>query len=578
MRSLRLLTPALLLLIQLPALLHGQIPTPGQHVQALANLFVEQSLKNDLTVGEQAGLPFADHSRFVDLSPPAIKAFAAAEFDDLRNLHTISPDALTGVDRATYAVLEEQLESDLQMRVCRTELWDVNHFSGWQSNFADVADRQPVATAEDRAQALKRWASLPQYLDRDIANLREGERLGYSAPQSIVRRVIAQMDSFLAATPENLPFYAPARRSGDIAFQRAFRQVLVEQITPALQHYRTFLAEEYLARARSGIAVSDLPNGAACYQAFLRQSTTLHRTPAEVYALGEKTVARYDAEVRRLGQQAYGTTDRPTILKRMNSAPANHFTSRDELLAYSRSVVDRAKDITSQRLIAKMPVQGVVIEPEPTFEDQAGVSSQYVNNPNLNEPSTFRIELGNWATETRAEAQVTTVHETWPGHHLQMALARELVPNIPLFRIVENSAYAEGWARYAEAMGEDVGIYQGSDALIQRRIWPAHGLVVDPGLHAMHWSRQQAVDYLVSSGRFNAKEADDTVDRIAVMPGQLTSYDSGGLEIFALRNEAQRRLGSHFDLKAFNLAVLNEGSVPLPELERHIRDWIGHQR
>ena len=186
-------------------------PPAAQQVTDLASRFIAQSLDNDPTTSELTGLPTATHSRFVDLSPAAIQAFADAEAADLRDLHAIAPDALPQASRATYASLEEQLGADLQMRVCRTELWDVNHFSGWQTTFSDVAEHQPIATPDERAQALARWSALPRYLNQDIANLRRGEQLGYSAPQSVVRRVIAQMDSFLALPPEKLPFFLSRR-------------------------------------------------------------------------------------------------------------------------------------------------------------------------------------------------------------------------------------------------------------------------------------------------------------------------------------------------------------------------------
>ncbi len=168
-------------------------------------------------------------------------------------------------------------------------------------------------------------------------------------------------------------------------------------------------------------------------------------------------------------------------------------------------------------------------------------------------------------------------HETLPGHHLQIALAHELSPPQRLTKLLFIPAYQEGWARYAEGLAEEANIYDTPDAVIFARIWPARGMVVDPGLHLLHWTREKAVQYLVSTGRFTPKSADDEVDRIAVMPGQLTAYDSGALEIRALRTEAQHRLGDHFDLKEFNTAVLEEGVVPLHELRRHIRSWLDGQ-
>ena len=566
--------------VTLPA---QQPAPPAARISTLADRYVALTLAFDPTQALSAGLPSPDNSRFADRSPAALAAYDTAEQSILTDLNAVPAANLPTTARVIAANLREQLESDLQLRVCRTELWNVNHFNGWQSNLAQTAEQQPITTPADRAQALRRWSSLPQFLDTEIANLRRGLATGYSAPQSVTRRVIAQMDGMLAAPPEKSPFFSPAARalnapSPDPAFQAAFTAVVTTQINPALRRYRDFLATEYLPHAREGIAIADLPNGPACYQAFLRQNTTLTRTPAEIYALGQRTVATYAEDVQRLGQQLFRTTDIPTILARVNSAPDNRFHSADDLLAFSRAQLTRTQAITAEKLIPELPRQAVRIEPERPFEELAGMSSHYVNNPDLAQPSTYAIQLSPWQTETRAQAEIVVVHETIPGHHLQIALARQLLPDNPLARLVGNSAYSEGWARYAERMGEEDGIYQNPYTPILRRIWPAHGMVVDPGLHAMHWTRQQAIDYLMSTGEFTPKTADDEVDRIAVIPGQLTSYDSGGLTIFALRDEVRQKLGSAFDLKAFNLTVLNEGIVPLHELERHVHQWLATQQ
>jgi uncharacterized protein (DUF885 family) len=548
--------------------------TPAQRVEQLADRFVSEQLAYDPTIAYQSGLETKVHDRFPDRTPKALNAYDQAERADLAALRAIDPAKLPLQARATYANLREQLESDLQMRVCKAELWNVNHFSGWQSNFADVADAQPVATADDRAQALKRWSSLPRYIDVEIANLKQGLAEGYSAPKSVVRRMIAQMDGLAKAAPEDSPFYSPATRTQDPAFKAQFRQVVAAGIDPALIRYRDFLQTEYLPKAREGVAISDLPNGPACYQAFLRAFTTLQRTPQQVFDLGRQTVAANLTDIQAFGQRDFQTADVATLLARIKADPAEHFQSKDELLAFSGDFLAQAKAKTAEKLIAQMPAQDAVVEPERPFEDQAGVSSHYDPQPDTHKPATFRIELGDWATETRGEAEITAAHEVWPGHHLQISLARDLQPPTRFAKIAGNSAYIEGWARYAEAMAEEAGIYHDRGALILRRIWPARGMVVDPGLHAFHWTRQQAIDYLVATGRFNAKSADDAVDRIAVIPGQLTAYDSGGLEIRALRQEAREKLGTRFDLKAFNRTVLEEGVVPLSELKAHVEDWI----
>jgi uncharacterized protein (DUF885 family) len=538
---------------------HGVAQTAGVALNQLADHFVDQQLRYDPTLAYSTGLPTRDQSRFADRSPGAIARHDSEEREDLRALFALPIASLAQQDRATYANLREQLESDLQLRVCRTELWNVNHFDGWQSQFAEVAERQPVGSAEERKQALQRWGSMPQYLSVEIANLRLGLAQGYFAPQAVVRRVIQQMDALAVADPEKSPFYSPAKRSGDAAFQSAFRQLIVTQINPALKSYRDFLQTEYLPKAREGVAVSDLPNG------------------AEVFDLGQKTVHENVEEIAHIGQAKYQSTDLQTIVAKIKDSPTEHFQSKEELLSFSQQFLQRAKDVTATRLISPMPRQDVVIRPLSAFEEDAGVGSRFQQEPDPRKPAVFLIKLGDWQTETRADAEITTVHETTPGHYLQKALARELQPPTRLSQFIDNAAYVEGWARYAEAMGEEADIYDTDDAAVMRRLWPARGLVVDPGLHAFHWTRKQAVDYMVSSGHFTAEVANDYVDRIAVMPGQLTSYDSGGLEIKELRADAEAKLGARFDLRRFNRAVLEEGVVPLKELRVQLEAWIGEE-
>ena len=549
---------------------------PAERLDALVQRFIAQELVRDPTLTYSTGLPTNDHGRFADRRPLALAAFDAQERADLVQLRAIDPTTLPPAALPTYANLKEQLESDLQLRVCRIELWNVNHFDGWLSSFAEVAQQQPVATPAERAQAIKRWRSVTTYVGVEVANLRLGLAAGYSAPRTVVQRVIKQLDDLVAAAPEAMPLYSPAARSTDAGFKSTFTQVLTGRIDPALKHYRDFLAREYLPRARQGVAIADLPDGSRCYAAFLRASTTLQRTPQEVFDLGERTVATNVAEATRLAHELFGSSsnvDIATIVRTIKSRPESHFTSKDELVSYSQQVLANARRKTASDLVDRMPQQDVVIRPEAGFEEAAGVSSHFVTDPDPARPGIFYIQLNGWASLSRGEAQITVVHEAWPGHALQKSLARELQPASPMSQLVENPAYSEGWARYAEALAEEAGLYS-KDALILRRVWPARGMVVDPGLHAMHWSRQQAIDYLVSTGRYDAGSANDYVDRMAVMPGQLTSYDSGGLEIRALRQEAEARLGAAFNLRQFNHVLLEEGVVPLGELRRHVEDWV----
>ena len=551
---------------------------PVVTLNALADRYVDAVLDVDPTVTYFTGVPVAAHDRLPRNSASEIAAWQAQEDALLAELARIDAAPLRGTPHAvTYAVLRESLESGRDMRICRRERWSISHMDGWQAGLAQVAQAQPVATAQERSEALARWSALGTFIDNDISNLRAGLASGYRVPRSVVERVLKQLDAMVAAKPEELPFYAPALRSDDDAFKRDLLAVMRDAALPGLRRYRAFIADEYRSQARESVALADLPDGSACYAALLRNTTTLKRSPREVYELGRKTVADNEAIVAELGQRLFGTRDVPTILARIDKEPKNHFGSEQELLDYSRAGLERARDL-SKPLFARMPAQPAVIEPFPEFQRGTGVSSHYIPNTDPAKPGEYRIQLENWATETRGAAEITLVHETWPGHHLQIALANELQARHRVTRLGFNSAYVEGWGRYSERLAEEAGIYQTEFAKISRRIWPARGMVADPGLHLFGWTRQQTIDYLASTGRFGKEGAEDLIDRMAVMPAQLTSYDSGGLEIFALREQAERELGARFDIRQFHSQVIGQGVVPLALLRENVERWIATTR
>jgi uncharacterized protein (DUF885 family) len=189
-------------------------------------------------------------------------------------------------------------------------------------------------------------------------------------------------------------------------------------------------------------------------------------------------------------------------------------------------------------------------------------------------PAKYQISLYRFADTTRSNAEITAFHEAYPGHHLQIGLALERLAAHAITRLVGNSAFIEGWARYAEALAEEMGMYSSDYARANRRLWPARGMVVDPGIHLLGWTREQATAFILESGRFPPDTAAGAVDRIAVWPGQLTAYDTGALEFFALREQASKALGERFDIREFHDVVLGNGSVTLPMLREQVRIWL----
>jgi len=505
-------------------------------------------------------------------SPAAVAALHESQDRLLTRLHAIDPGTLSGPWATAYAIVLEHMESLEAVQVCRTELWDVNHITGWQVSLPPQAAAQPVKTAAERERALRRWSSLPAFIDTDIANLRMGIQTGYVVPKTVVRRVLNQIDRLMKDGAEESPFAAPARNTDDAQFQSDWRLLVSKQIDPAIKRFRDFLRIDYLPRARDSIGLSALPNGERCYAALLRRATTLDRSPRATFDLGQATVQRSRIELKALGRTMFGSDDIAQILRLAKAAPANRFTSSSELLAYSEAMLERSTRM-SAAYFWNMPGQAIEIAPMPGYQRNSGIASHYEAADSATQPAFFRIDLDHWADETRGAAAVTVVHETIPGHHLQTVMARAVRLPADASEFSFDAAYVEGWANYVERLCEEAGIYDNPYAAIFRRSVLGESLMIDPAVHIMGWSRERIRKHLEHLGQ-TREEADETIDRIAVQPAQFTSYETGGLEIFALREEARAALGAQFDVRDFHQRVLEQGDVPLSTLREHVREWI----
>jgi uncharacterized protein (DUF885 family) len=527
-----------------------------------------ETIGRDYVALERERLP-AD--RFPDRSPPALAALYTARERLRTRIHAIDTRGLDGRSGIAYAILVENIDAVQALRVCRSELWDLNHLSGWQVTFPPRAAAQTVATAADRERALRLWSALPAYIDTDIANLRLGLATGYSVPKTVVRRVLRQVDALLGATTGNSPFAAPGN-APDQEFQLRWRSLVVTEIDPAIQHFADFLRGEYLARARDTIGISSLPDGERCYAALLRRATTLDRSPRATFALGQATVARSRRELGNLGAALFKVSEPAEILRLAEAAPANRFQSTDELLAYSRSMLARSIQMSAAYFF-QLPQQPIEIAPMPEYQRGSGISSHYESVDSPTRPAYFRIDLDHWNTQTRGAAAVTVVHEAIPGHHLQAVIARDVKLPADATEFAFNAAYVEGWANYVERLCEEKGIYDTPYAAIFRRSVLGQSLMIDPAIHVMGWSRERVRRQLLALGQ-TAEQADELIDRVAVQPAQLTAYETGGLEIAALRQEAQAAFGQRFDIREFHERVLEQGDVPLSALRAHVRAWI----
>jgi len=546
---------------------------PADAMNDLADRYYAWTLDRFPEQAYFAAVEIERHDGMLDNSPDALAEAQAVEDALLAEVEAIDSDDLIGKPEwITKALLQQQLRSSVERRICREELWNISQMSGWHSMYPRLATLQAVDTPELRDQALVRWSKFPAFADQEIANLKVGVELGYTVPKAVAERVITQIDGLLALPTERSPFYSPAVRADDEAFTGSMREIVEEGITPALQRVRDYLQNEYLPVAREALSITAIPNGTECYEALLRSYTTIDRSGKDVYELGQQTVAANKAGVIEVGRAAYATEDFAEILERAKSDPNDRFESREELLEFSKAMVERAA-VEMPNWVGRMPEQAVEVVAFEEHEEGTGRSAHY-NPGNADRPAEYRIPLDKLEDQSRGGAETVAFHEAWPGHHLQVATFQAVEGLHPVTRLIWFSGPGEGWARYSEALAEEMGLYQSVTAPITRRAWPARGMVVDPGIHLFGWTREQAREYMLESGRFPESMGDEMVDRIAILPGQLTAYDSGGLEILALRRQAEEALGEDFDIREFHDRVLENGAIPLVYLRQHIDAWI----
>jgi uncharacterized protein (DUF885 family) len=519
----------------------------------------------------------ATHDRLRDNTAAGRAAWQAVEDNLIAKLASVRAADLDGAAAVTYEVLHEQLESSRQARVCRSENWAVDQVWGWQIALGELADVQPVGTAEERARALARWQQLPRFIDAETRNLAEGLRAGYSAPKRNVDLVVEQLDGLLAMAPEASPFYAPARAAGDEVLAVQWAKLLKDEVSPAIARHRDYLRTEYRNGARTAIAVTSNPDGEACYQALLRFNTTLPYRPKEMFEAGEQAVALRENRIAEIGKRVFGTSDLVEIRKRLRSESSNRFSTRDELLAYTTAAIERART-SVPHWFNQLPKAVVVIKPVPEYQEQSSTARYMPASDDRKVPGTYFVNLYQPEKQSKGATESVAFHETYPGHHLQIALAQEQVSSHPLLRYIGNSGFTEGWARYSETLAAEMGLYSSELNILEMLSGLPTGMVVDPGIHAMGWTREQAIEYTLSKQvGMTPEEAGAYVDRIVVWPGQMVTYGAGELEIVRLRGEAERTLGKEFDIRAFHDRVIGRGAVTLPMLRAQVMEWIKEQ-
>lgn len=552
-------------------------------VNSLADQVLQQVLTRNPEIVTYIGLPGMSHDRVTDNSLAALARYEAEDDAFYARVLAIDPEPLLGREEyITLGFLREAAQSGEQGRVCRNELWSgVNQMFGWSTNLARLAQVQPVGTDALRAQALTRWRALPPTIDTEIANLREGLRQGYTAPRVNVRRVIEQMELLLAGAPAESPFASPAQRDSTPAFRAELQGVVANELYPAIRRYRDFLVNEYLPASREAVGIVGNPAGQDCYRAAVRSFTTLDVPAQEIHEIGLREMAKIQAEMRTIAERSFNTSDVPALLERFRTDPQYLFRSREEIVAYATAAIDRAR-VVMPRYFGRMPKSDVVVEPYLEFEERSAPGASYETpSEDGTRPGRYRINTYKPEEQTRVGIESTAFHESIPGHHLQLAIAQERTGVHMVTRFAGNSGFSEGWGLYSERLADEMGLFS-SDldrmGLLSNEALRAARMVVDPGLHVLGWTREQAIDYMLRHTAENRQAVENEVDRYIGWPGQATAYMLGNLEIRSLREMAERELGSRFDIRVFHDKVLEDGTVTLPMLRAKIERWVAAEK
>ena len=557
-------------------------PTPVQaqrSIDAIADEYLSALLNRYPEMGTNYSIPGARHDRLTDKSMAALAAWQAREDAWLGELEAIGEPGKTGTrEWVSFGILHSTLARSIAARLCRTELWSASSATAWHTVVPSIFEIQPVDTPELQQQALDRLSRLAVYIDTEIDNLREGLALGFSAPRVTVAKVPGEIRSLLN---DDSPLLSPGKRAGNPDFAEDLRAVFDQKASPALERFARFLEEEYLPQAREEIALSFNPAGSDCYPALIRYFSTIEPSAEKVHRLGLQQIEGIRAEMQAIIDDYFPGESIESLMKNLNLDPEYTFQTREEVLNYSLNSLAAAKAKMADAF-GILPKADVLIKPYPAYREDSGTGEYHSSSEDGSRPGIYYIAVVNPQHRSRAGQQSVLYHETYPGHHLQGAIALELGDRVhPIARYLWNSGYGEGWALYSERLADELGLYSGPldrMGLLSDQAARAARLVVDSGIHTMGWTRQQAVDYMLANTAWPPGDIEAEINRYISFPGQATAYMLGMLEIRRLRTLAERELGEDFDLREFHDRVLENGSITLPMLDAVVAEWIREVR
>ena len=523
------------------------------------------------------------NDRWMDRSPEAYALRDVHNREVLAKLAKIERNGLNKTDQLNYDLFQKRYLDRLEQDKFRWFLMSFNQREGPQTS-DDLGNSLRFDTVKDYEDWLARLHALPTALDQFTALLRQGMRERMVHPKVIMERIPAQIDKQIVSDPTQSGFYTPFQRfpkdmspADQQRLQREARQAVEQQVVPAFTRFKQFFVGEYLPACYDQVGAWQLPQGGPLYAYLIRHYTTTNMTVEDVHQTVLKEVARINREMDRVMLQAGFKGSRDEFFKFLRSDPRFFYKTPDELFQAYKALA-KTIDPNLVKVFRTLPREPYGVEAIPAAFAPDTTAAYYRDGAaDGSRAGTYFVNLYKPDARPKWEMMALSLHESVPGHHLQIARAHELGEMPSFRRYGEYTVYVEGWGLYAESLGDDMGLYDdpySKFGQLSYEMWRAVRLVVDTGIHVKHWTRDQAIRYFMENCPKHELDITNEIDRYIAWPGQALAYKIGELKIKELRARAREKLGARFDLKEFHDVVLGSGPVPLDILERNIDDWV----
>ena len=561
---------------------------PAKATEVELTAIIDDHWQWTLTQYPERRLEYGDRSgndQWTDMSLEAFKRRNEDEGRFVQRLEQIEPATLSADAQVNRAMLLRQLRDNLTEYEDGLHLIALDMRSGPQHRHSMI-DTLPMVSAQDHEDWLNRLRGLPKQLTQYQALLSEGISRDRTQAQIVMSRVPSQIANLITEQPNDSPFYRafatmPEEIDSDTraSLQSAAATVIDEQINPALRELLEFLESDYLPAARPP-GIGALPGGKQVYSRLAQHFTTTELTPDEIHEIGLREVARIRGEMRTVIDTVGFDGDIAAFNEFLRTDPQFYYETPEALLEGYQAVSKRL-DPGLVNLFGKLPRAPYGVRPIPD-EEAPDTTTAYYMRPAIDgsRPGWYYVNLYQPEVRPKFEMEVLSVHESVPGHHLQIALAQELT-GLPEFRRNGGfTAFIEGWGLYSERLGYDMGLYTDPYSRYGQLVydmWRAVRLVVDTGIHYFGWSRQRAIDYFLDNAAKSEADIINEIDRYIGWPGQALAYKIGQLKMLELRSKAEAALGDRYDIRGFHDHMLGAGALPLDILEARMDAWLAAQ-